>query len=63
MQAIDTHELYKELVFVGLTDKQADIVKKFATKDEVKAVENRVATKADIAEIRKDFEVGLALSI
>jgi len=46
-----------------LTDKQADIVKKFATKDEVKAVENRVATKADIAEIRKDFEVGLALSI
>jgi hypothetical protein len=60
MQAIDTHELYKELVYVGLTDKQADIVvKKFATKDEVKDVENRVATKADISEIRKDFEVGL----
>jgi hypothetical protein len=61
MQAIDTHELYKELVYVGLTDKQADIVvKKFATKDEVKDVENKVATKADISEIRKDFEVGLA---
>jgi hypothetical protein len=49
--AFDTHAYVKKLVAVGITEAQAEV---FAN-EQVKLMETHLATKDDIADVRKDI--------
>ena len=49
--AFDTHAYVKKLIAVGITEAQAEVV----ANEQVKLIETHLATKDDIADVRKDI--------
>jgi len=49
--AFDTHAYVKKLIAVGITEAQAEVV----ANEQVKLIETHLATKDNIADVRKDI--------
>lgn len=56
MITLDTHAIVKDLVASGVPEKQAEVfVAKFVPKEQLGDLDERVATKADIAEVKVEI--------
>lgn len=57
MITLDTHAIVKDLVASGVPEKQAEVfVAKFVPKEQLGDLDERVATKADIVEVRSELK-------
>lgn len=56
MITLDTHAIVKDLVASGVPEKQAEVlVAKFVSKEQLGNLDEKVATKSDIAEVRSEI--------
>lgn len=61
MITLDTHAIVKDLVASGVPEKQAEVfVAKFVPKEQLGDLDERVATKADIVEVRSELKSDIA---
>lgn len=51
--AFDTHAFIKRLVAAGMPEPQAEVL----AEEQAKLIETQLATKADIADVRRDIEL------
>jgi hypothetical protein len=51
--AFDTHAFIKRLTAVGMPESQAEVL----AEEQTKLIETQLATKADIADVRRDIEI------
>ena len=51
--AFDTHAFIKRLTLAGMPEAQAEVL----AEEQAKLIETQLATKADIADVRRDIEL------
>jgi hypothetical protein len=51
----DTHYFVKRLVSAGMPEAQAEVI----AEEQAKLIENRLATKTDLDDVRKDIKISI----
>ena len=57
MTVLDTHTIVKELISVGISEKEAEVlIKRFVARDEINYFKSEIATKTHIYELRSELK-------